>query len=166
MKSWNKIAGFNKNDYPFWQDGLLNKNDLKEEMLRIYSKPEETVYIRFRLTSDILRNEDGWYIDDIKIESINSVEDIYYTDNLIRIYPVPANNYLTISSYSDLIDFIVTDFEIYDFLGNLVNIKNSISIQSSRLAILDINNIGQGVYNLVIIKEGKILNNFRFSVIR
>ena len=88
------------------------------------------IKIRFRLSSDYLTNDDGWYVDDVKISSYNldpvgisSNNEIASTYSLSQNYPNPFNPVTNLEFGIPKSGFV--SLKIYDMLGkevaNLVN---------------------------------------------
>lgn len=108
MKTWQSITYYDETMYAPWGDGVLNNDDWKDESLGINtgSKTYDTVYIRFRLKSNIIKNDLGWFIKNVKYSANTDVKEPFSSDNT-EAYPVPANNYVTVKlgkiSSSDII---------------------------------------------------------------
>ena len=110
------------------------------------------IKIRFRLSSDYLTNDDGWYVDDVKISSYNldpvgisSNNEIANSYSLSQNYPNPFNP-STMIRYEIPVSNFVT-LKIFDALGkevaSLVNEK-----QNAGSYTVDFNgsNLSSGIY--------------------
>jgi len=83
------------------------------------------IKIRFRLSSDYLTNDDGWYVDDIKVSSYNldpvgisSNNEIVNSFSLSQNYPNPFNPVTNLEFGISELGFVT--LKIYDILGKEV----------------------------------------------
>lgn len=90
------ISSFKIDDYAPWQDGTLNADDWKYEHY-VFGNSSDTVFVRFRLKSNITRVNDGWYIDDITINPTETSVGDETEKASTMIYPNPANDYITVN---------------------------------------------------------------------
>jgi hypothetical protein len=120
-KNWTKLSSYNKNSYPGWADGSLIKDDWKKETFNVKSAMNDTIFFRFRLFSNIISVDDGWYIDDIAIKNtIVSVEE--NNEENIEVYPNPFSRLLTIYPGKSTIKSL----EIFDIYGQKLFSGNNI----------------------------------------
>ena len=98
MNNWKMLASFDKTMYEPWSDGVKDKNDWKYEMFDVIADTMP-IYFRFRLKTNTIKQNDGWYIDDMRFEFVTSVED-YNAENNIILYPNPAGSFLNIDELS------------------------------------------------------------------
>lgn len=100
---------------------------------------EEQVIVRFSLITDGFREEDGIYIDDIKVETvektISNVSDQALAD--VKVFPNPASDRIYISGL-DGNDFVA---KIYDATGRLI-------IQQASIIDIDISELHAGLHIL------------------
>ncbi len=99
---------------------------------------ENEIKIRFKLVSDNSQRRDGFYFDDLKINTISSNLSINTQNPLpFKIYPNPAKDKIIIKS--DLINY---NLSIYNLIG-----KEVLKLQNqNRETLLDISSLNQGLY--------------------
>jgi hypothetical protein len=75
-KSWTRLASYNINANPAWQDTVANSGDWRRERITLTHPnpgPDATAVVRLRLKSGLVGNADGWYIDDFALGEPASV---------------------------------------------------------------------------------------------
>lgn len=160
-RNWEILDYFDKTKYEPWGDNELNQSDWKFESFAIASSNDDTIYCRFRFISDYFRHDKGWYIDDIHIYHFVSVSDDE-TPNLM-IYPNPASNYLNLNFTNRVKTSL--NIEVYDILGN--SVSNVISKKfRDKSILLDITELAEGVYILLINDDSGIIYRDRFVKIK
>ncbi len=151
-ENWEILDYFDKTRHQPWQDDELNQSDWKLEKFLLQNENQDTIYARFRFVSDFFKHDIGWFIDDITINQILSVEAEDFTHPLI--YPNPVTNFLNLNFiYYEQAKWEVI---IYDIYGNIVKYVDSNKIRSDKL-LLDLIDILQGVYII------NLKNNFGYS---
>ncbi len=141
-KTWLKLAGFNKTDYSYWNDGVLNSKDWISEYLTEHKfNKGDTIIFKFSIVSKIGASSDGWYIDDIYINNetlgVNDIQAIK-----TRLYPNPASNFVFIDLPQDINPDKI-DLQCYNIYGVKANPKYF--IENNRI-ILNISKLINGVY--------------------
>ncbi|MES2766965.1 MAG: T9SS type A sorting domain-containing protein [Bacteroidota bacterium] len=169
-QSWVGITSYDKTSFPAWSNNILEPDDWKSEV--IHSKLDinevpDTITVRFRFKSNPVKNEDGWYIDDIMLNPyFVSVEDNYTNGfkNSIEIFPNPAQNYITIRGNND--NFENLNFAILSSIGVEIPFKNFTSFKNGASMTIDIAQLPSGVY-LLQVKDAKGFSSQRvFTVVR
>ncbi len=105
---------------------------------------EPKVWIRISMNSDGFLEQDGFYIDDIKVNTIEEAPssiDNEMLDN-IRIYPNPTSDIVTISGLDNISNIQVS---IFDISGRRMLISNKTT--------LDISSYKSGIYTMIIQNE-------------
>ncbi len=109
----------------------------------------DTIYIRFRIASNVLKNADGWYIDNLRFDNsyVNSTEEVYSEKYKFEgeIYPNPStgNSTLKINYYKSGNTYI----SLYDNLGNeVIKIANKFSEVGSDKFQLSLSTLISGIY--------------------
>lgn len=76
-RTWVPLATYSMLDHDEWSDGSADPEDWKWELIDFPINPgPEIVLLRFRLSTGIFGNDQGWFIDDVGvIVSPNSVEE-------------------------------------------------------------------------------------------
>ncbi len=137
LDNWETIAAFNSTDYEPWQDGSLNNDDWKLERLFLDAQASDTVYLRFRFRSNVIRNAEGWFVDDLRLAVVSSVRESAAPE--LALYPNPAHSRLTLRSNDPLL-LQRANFTIIDVLGrqhqadNISRSEHSLTIEIASLA--------------------------------
>jgi len=123
----------------------------------------DTILIRFRLSSDHTINGWGWAIDNINIEQNFALADDSFIENF-KIYPNPFANYVNIDCTNnggpDKLDLIITNLS-----GKIVFRENQISCKKNSQKEIDLSGLKSGIYLLIITdnsyysKTKKIIKN-------
>ncbi|HYF02013.1 MAG TPA: T9SS type A sorting domain-containing protein, partial [Patescibacteria group bacterium] len=170
-KTWAAIATYDKTKFMPWTDNILSDDDWKiEDILQLTSEQDlkpDTVFIRFRFKSNAIRNDDGWFIDDIVINpTFVSVKEDYTNSfkDSIEIFPNPAQNYITIRGNSN--SFENLSFSISSSIGMEISFKNLTTFKSGNSVTIDIAHLPSGVY-LLQVKDAKGFSSQQvFTVVR
>nr|HPO64294.1 T9SS type A sorting domain-containing protein [Candidatus Kapabacteria bacterium] len=119
------------------------QDDWKLENLTFYLNANDTLLIRFRLKTNVTRNDDGWYIDDLSISEVNAVEELSENDNDFMLYPNPAQSFITFS-FNLSNNPLIKNFKIYNLYGTEIPIQDFYI--SNNFINLNIDNLASGVY--------------------
>lgn len=157
--SWTDIAEYNEEDYKPWSDGILNSEDWKKESF-IIDAPGDTLIFRFKLETNFIKENDGWYIDDIQYDVQGSAQDQELNDS--RLYPNPASEMI----YIDCKPMDIRQIEIYDIYGKMMSINgNDMILNDSNIAI-KLNNFKSGTYFVKIKYMGNEFMFYKLNVIK
>lgn len=66
-QSWSILRQYLSTDRPEWSDRSADPGDWVLEHIDITEKQTGLVFLRFRLASNALGNDDGWYVDDLSV---------------------------------------------------------------------------------------------------
>lgn len=133
--AWEVVAAYNNSKYAPWADASLNDQDWKPETITVNGI--DTAIFRFRFISNFNRHQDGWYIDNINIPSVSSVEEQAESKGII-IYPNPAQNMI----YAQLPDeYSGARLALYTILGTAVTIE-------STNGAFDVSALASGMYSM------------------
>lgn len=152
MASWQSIAFYDEQQHSAWEDGTLDQNDFVMHTYPLAAYADKEVFVRLRFRSNITRNDDGWYIDNIAIgtSSTDVAED--NGDNTM-FYPNPVSTYLVLHwQHSAYTTIVVTDM-----LGKTYTLPIE---WSSSGAAIDTRSLTPGAYTLTAQTEH---GNYRFS---
>lgn len=106
----------------------------------------DTLFVRFRITAGLFGNAPGWFIDDLKLDDLVSVER-NINNHYIDVAPNPVRNTLNISMSAREPGHI--NISIYDNLGNkIIDVKEGMIDAGRRNYIIDVSNLTNGVYYL------------------
>ncbi len=135
MKSWKKLAGYNGLTYPEWSNDLLNEKDWKYE--EFWMENSSKIFVRFIFRSNPINHDDGWYIDDIVIDGINSVDE---NSNQVKLYPNPATDYLSLVDENSEIESL----KLLSSIGKIeIELQN---LNNDKQVFIDIKQLNPGVY--------------------
>ncbi|GLR16191.1 M14 family zinc carboxypeptidase [Portibacter lacus] len=114
----------------------------------------EKIWIQFRLISDAVEEQDGIYIDNIKVEIVekqqSSSTHSLGLDNRFSIFPNPAKQRINIQGASE----VDVDVRIYDQLGRLM-LERSKPANGGLDFTIDIRSLVTGVYYIEFAEEGE-----------
>ena len=114
-----------------------NQNEWVNESILLTDYIDQQISIRFKLYSDGGLRRDGFYFDNFKIKGLSSNLNISDdTLNITKIYPVPSENMVFISS-----DEVINKVEIYDILG-----KSILSIDKNNIKSFSVRSLNNGIY--------------------
>ena len=164
LQNWTDIASFDKNTYDEWTDDVMSSQWMDDHRT-LSDYVGDTLYIRFLLTSNIIKNGDGWYIDNLRLDANpNSVDELNKMLNGINISlnPNPVSNQANVDlqlAASGNLSII-----IYNILGQPVKtIESNYFEAGAHNLLLNTSDLTNGVYNLVVTLNG-ISKTTRFVV--
>jgi hypothetical protein len=139
---WKLLAFFDKTMYPAWEDGIKDNNDWKREVFTI-TADSVPLYIRFRLKTNTIKQNDGWYIDNLSYSDVLSVDE---NSGLVTLYPNPVQDYFYID-FTSLETLRINSIEIIDLLGNkIVSARD----YDKKTIMFDTSQLSAGAYNVII----------------
>ena len=114
-----------------------NQNEWVNESILLTDYIDQQISIRFKLYSDGGLRRDGFYFDNFKIKGLSSNLNISDdTLNITKIYPLPSENTVFISSAE-----VINKVEIYDVLG-----KSILSIDNNNIKSFSVRSLNKGIY--------------------
>lgn len=137
---WTVLARYNRNDFAAWQDGQLNAADWKPETLPVSAPALSTVVVRFRFASNILNQDEGWFVDNLQFNGeVSSVEN---NNELTAsfIYPNPA------SQYARIVGEDITRVEVITMMGQSLSPENVVVEQQPGSLLIDVSSWLSGTY--------------------
>lgn len=160
--TWNILGKYNRKSFAPWQDSTYTQDDWKPETFVLQPSNNDIALIRFRLKTNVVRNDDGWYIDDIVIDKYSSVETVSLTQSNIKLFPNPCNSFLNIDFSEFYNDF--AKIKIINIFGEIVFQRDLINTNS--LETLNLSNLPQGAYFLSIESTGNNKFNKMITIVR
>ena len=114
-----------------------NQGEWVNESILLTDYIDQEISIRFKLKSDGGLRRDGFYYDDFKIKALSSsLSSSENTLNKAKIYPIPADNMIYISSEEE-----IKEIKVFDILG-----KEIMSFNQNNIENFSIENLKSGVY--------------------
>ena len=114
-----------------------NQGDWVNESILLTDYIDQEISIRFKLKSDGGLRRDGFYYDDFKIKALSSsLSSSENTLNKAKIYPIPSDNIIYISSKEE-----IKAIKVFDVLGKVIMSYNQNNIEN-----ISIENLKSGVY--------------------
>jgi murein tripeptide amidase MpaA len=114
-----------------------NQGEWVNESILLTDYIDQEISIRFKLKSDGELRRDGFYYDDFKIKALSSsLSSSENTLNKAKIYPIPADNMIYISSEEE-----IKEIKVFDVLG-----KEIMSLIQNNIENFSIKNLKSGVY--------------------
>ena len=114
-----------------------NQGEWVNESILLTDYIDQEISIRFKLKSDGGLRRDGFYYDDFKIRALSSsLSSSENTLNKAKIYPIPSDNMIYISSEEE-----IKEIKVFDVLG-----KEIMSFNQNNIENFSIENLKSGVY--------------------
>ncbi len=114
-----------------------NQGEWVNESILLTDYIDQEISIRFKLKSDGGLRRDGFYYDDFKIKALSSsLSSSENSLNKVKIYPIPADNMIYISSEEE-----IKEIKVFDVLG-----KEIMSFNQNNIENFSIENLKSGVY--------------------
>jgi hypothetical protein len=114
-----------------------NQGEWVNESILLTDYIDQEISIRFKLKSDGGLRRDGFYYDDFKIKALSSsLSSSENTLNKAKIYPIPSDNIIYISSKEE-----IKEIKVFDVLG-----KEIMSYNQNNIENISIENLKSGVY--------------------
>ncbi len=146
-KDWEILEFYNQRKYEPWGKDGLNSEDWKRETIDLPEMSDDTLFVRFRFTSNAFMNNDGWYIDDATISEASSVKDSKPNEGNMEIYPNPSSDILNIYFYN--MNFTsVKNISLFNIFGREISVEKSIKNWDKNSLTIDVSNLNSGVYIL------------------
>ena len=114
-----------------------NQDEWVNESILLTDYIDQEISIRFKLKSDGGLRRDGFYYDDFKIKALSS--SLSSSENVLnkaKIYPIPSENMIYISSEEE-----IKEIKVFDVLG-----KEIMSFKQNNIENISIENLKSGVY--------------------
>jgi len=141
--TWQKVRSYS---------GIQNLWTAHSIDLTSFAEGASQIKVRFRLSSDGFLNDDGWYVDDVKIISYNvGPVGIFENNNFAEAFSLSQNfpnpfNPNTIINYQ-LPMFSNVSLKVYDALGKEVSVLINESRQPGNYSVeFDGSNFASGIY--------------------
>ena len=114
-----------------------NQGEWVNESILLTDYIDQEISIRFKLKSDGGLRRDGFYYDDFKIKALSSsLSSSENNLNKAKIYPIPSDNMIYISSEEE-----IKEIKVFDVLG-----KEIMSFNQNNIENFSIENLKSGVY--------------------
>ncbi len=114
-----------------------NQDEWVNESILLTDYIDQEISIRFKLKSDGGLRRDGFYYDDFKIKALSSsLSSSENTLNKAKIYPIPSDNMIYISSEEE-----IKEIKVFDVLG-----KEIMYFKQNNIENISIENLKLGVY--------------------
>ena len=114
-----------------------NQDEWVNESILLTDYIDQEISIRFKLKSDGGLRRDGFYYDDFKIKALSS--SLSSSENVLnkaKIYPIPSENMIYISSEEE-----IKEIKVFDVLGKVI-----MSFKQNNIENISIENLKSGVY--------------------
>ncbi|MGQ9818376.1 MAG: T9SS type A sorting domain-containing protein [Candidatus Kapaibacteriales bacterium] len=155
-KTWQDIAWIDQRRFSGFKDSP-EASQWFTESRDLSAFENDTILIKFSLVSNPLRNKDGWYIDNLRIDNNpNKVEDMFansITD--VEVYPNPSSTVLNLSFRVNNPDRC--RIELLDSFGRIVEVRSVEKFSIGWNSIdFELENFSSGIYQIRIISKGAV----------
>lgn len=151
----NKTAIYNKTNYTYWNDNVLDSRDWVAENLQ-FPNDAKNILIRFRINTNVFKNDLGWFIDDISITPVPiSVQENKFN---ISIFPNPTTDFIKIINSSNTNNF---EYNLYSSQGVKL-ISNLLENET----IVDLRMFSAGFYFLELRNERGFYQRYKILLIK
>ncbi len=166
-RTWQVVNSFNKMSFEPWKDKNLDAADWKEENVFLDELVEnnDTVTVRFRLKSNPVFEDDGWYIDDISFNMITGVDELTEEEKHLEIYPNPSSDKIVVN-LKNINENFAYDIELYSAYGKYIPLKGRLIDRQKEYLIIDVNGLANGAYAVVAKENGRTVSTKFFTVIK
>ncbi len=147
-KTWTDIAWIDMRRSSDFKDNVADSKWYTESR-SLAEFENDTIFIKFTLISNPLKNKDGWYIDNLRLDnSINKVDEIVVGDNIseFEVFPNPSNTSSWINIALQRPSTI--SIEIRDIFGKVIDeIVESTHLSAGRFNFtLDLADYPNGIF--------------------
>jgi len=146
-KTWLLHSNWDDKYYSYWADTELNSQDWVHSTVK-FDKIDKVMLIQFVFNSNPIKNQLGWYIDDLNIK-LNSNNINEKSASKFYVYPNPADEFIIIQSSQGFNNEAI----IYNYMGQQIS---TVIIRNEETKI-DITSYQQGIY---FVKIGNLINRF------
>lgn len=155
LKNWYDIASFDSDSHDEWTGDVMTSQWVDEHRTLV-DYIGDTLYIRLLLSSNILKTGDGWYVDNIRIDSdpnsVNELNKLLEGIN-ITVNPNPISDDALINLH--LVKSGNVTIEIYNIMGQDVQFVASSFMQAGAHQIpFNTSGLSSGVYNVRVTVDG------------
>jgi len=121
----------------------MDASDWKEETLIVdpSTAQDSLLFVRFRFKAGVIGNDEGWYLDDIRIQAVSTVAEQH--QSIGRIYPIPAARWLIVEPAGR-----PAPIELWSLQGRIVPATEYEVHKSGGRYLLDVQQIPPGAYVL------------------
>ncbi len=144
MKTWKMLAYYDKTMHTAWTDGIKDESAWMLETFHI-ENTSNSVFFRFRLKSNAIRQDEGWYIDDLTFTGTTGIRTGDVSQH-ITVYPNPVGEFVILDLAVTSVN-IVSSVEVYDVLGRSNIVPYIWSAGKMRFNTKDLQ---AGFYNIII----------------
>jgi hypothetical protein len=158
-KSWKTAAWWNASQNPRWTDTTKTEDAWLQQgiLVPLWTDTMYVLYTRLRFRSNVTRQSDGFYIDDITYQAVTSVAE---EEEIIRtIYPQPANHHITVDLTSDV---PITSCSLVSLEG--ATLPATWTQLGSSLTV-DVRSLPSGIYSLHL-EHNNNHSVFRISILK
>ncbi|GBD07076.1 hypothetical protein HRbin21_00890 [bacterium HR21] len=137
--SWQQLGAYNASLYAPWGDGVLDDGDWRLERF-LLPRPDTArlLWVRFRFFSGPIRTDEGWFLDDIRIQTITTVPGAVLEEP--RLFPNPARTIVRCR----IPNAERASFRLWNALGQSCPVP--LLQRSSAEVLLDLRSFPAGVY--------------------
>lgn len=147
-KTWKVLKWVDAATSPNFISGDLENSKFDKLAFNMSDKVGDTILFRFRIQTNGLRNDEGWFIDNIVMDDRPSnVNDLIDDMTLVNVSPNPSSGLTQLNV--NLPSNANLSYSIYNSLGELIfTYDNKYTIQGNHNFNLDLNRNPNGVYYL------------------
>ena len=155
LKEWTDIASFDVNSYDEWTGDVMTSQWVDDHRT-LMDYVGDTLYIRLLITSNILKNGDGWFVDNLRLDANpNSVEDLNkILDGInVSVNPNPVRDNANIDLHLSNPGNVSID--VYNILGQkMANVNTAFLTAGLHNFNFNTSLLPNGVYTVIVSVDG------------
>jgi hypothetical protein len=165
-KTWKDIAWIDMRRSPDFKDNVSESKWFTESR-SLAEYENDTVFVKLALITNPLKNKDGWYIDNLRMDnSVNQVDEFISGSSIlnVNIYPNPSSTQasldLLLAKPANLI------LQIIDTYGNMLSKYQPGLVYAGKFSqLIELSDISSGIY-FVIIKSNNETKTIPIIVVK
>ncbi|MGC9079015.1 MAG: T9SS type A sorting domain-containing protein [Candidatus Kapaibacteriota bacterium] len=156
--TWKDIAWIDMRRSPDFKDNVAESKWLTESR-SLADYENDTIFVKFTLVSNPLKNKDGWYIDNLRLDnSVSKVDELVSSHNILetKVFPNPMSNEAKLELLASKPSVI--EIQLLDLYGDVVKkFVEKYYVNAGKYQFdLDCKDLLSGTYLLKVVSSGSM----------